>query len=296
MFKTQKKGNKIVKKLLITGKDSYIGTHVKQWLEKEQDNYEVDELDVKDTNWRNVKFQGYDTILHVAGIAHVSSDPNLEDLYYKVNRDLAIEVAKKAKQDGVKQLIFMSSMIIYGKDEPIGNEKVINADTQPSATDFYGKSKLEADKEIRKLSCNDFKTAIIRTPMVYGPNCKGNFPKLKRLAKLVPLFPDIENKRSMIYIDNLCQFIKNLIDKQENGIFYPQNREYISTKQIINIMAKTMNKKMHFIKLFNPIIKLLSRKVGTINKVFGNKVYSKKISGDFDYIVVENDESIRRSV
>ena len=99
-----------MKKLLITGKDSYIGTHVKQWLEKEQDNYEVDELDVKDTNWRNVKFQGYDTILHVAGIAHVSSDPNLEDLYYKVNRDLAIEVAKKAKQDGVKQLIFMSSI------------------------------------------------------------------------------------------------------------------------------------------------------------------------------------------
>ena len=285
-----------MKKILITGKDSYIGTSLKKWLEKEKNEYEVEEIETKNYEWKQISYSNYDTILHVAGIAHVSSDPNMEDLYYKVNRDLAIEVAKKAKADGAKQFIFMSSMIIYGKDEPIGEEKIITAETIPSAEDFYGKSKLDADTAIRQLEDEQFKVVIVRTPMVYGPNCKGNFPKLKKLAKISPIFPDVENKRSMIYIDNLCEFFKQVIDEKKNGTFYPQNREYISTKQIIKVMAEAMNKKMHFIKIFNPIIKLFAKKIGMINKVFGSKVYSKELSGDFSYIVVENDESIRRSI
>lgn len=284
-----------MKKILITGKNSYIGSNCKKWLERYQDMYEVEEIDTKNEEWKKKDYSNYDTILHVAGIAHVSSDPKLEDLYYKVNRDLAIEIAKKAKKDGVKQFIFMSSMIIYGKDEPIGREKIITSETVPNSEDFYGKSKLEADMAIQELEDEKFKVVMVRTPMVYGPGCKGNFPKLKKLAKM-PIFPNIENNRSMIYIDNLCEFFKQVIDNQDRGIFYPQNRDYISTKQIIKIMAETMNKKIHFTKIFNPIIKVLSKKMPIINKVFGSKVYSKEISGDFSYIVVENDESIRRSV
>lgn len=285
-----------MKKVLITGKNSYIGTSLKKWLEQNKNEYEVEEIETQNDEWKQVDYSNCDTVLHVAGIAHVSSDPNLEDLYYKVNRDLAIEVAKKAKLDGAKQFIFMSSMIIYGKDEPIGEEKVINKDTIPSATDFYGKSKLDADLAIRELEDENFKVVIVRTPMVYGPNCKGNFPKLKKLAKLSPIFPNIENKRSMIYIDNLCEFFKQVIDNQAKGTFYPQNKEYISTKQIIEIMANSQGKKIHFIKLFNPLIKLLSKRVNIINKVFGSKIYAKELSGDFSYVIVENDESIRRSI
>lgn len=285
-----------MKKILITGKESYIGTSARKWLEQNKNDYEVEEVETKNEEWNQMNYAKYDTVLHVAGIAHVSSDPNLEELYYKVNRDLAIAVAKKAKADGAKQFIFMSSMIIYGKDEQVGTEKVIDKDTVPSATDFYGKSKLDADLAIRQLEDENFKVVIIRTPMVYGPGCKGNFPKLKKLAKMSPIFPDIENKRSMIYIDNLCEFFKQIIDGEQSGTFYPQNRDYISTKQIIQIMSETMNKKMHFVKLFNPIIKLLAKKVGLINKVFGSKIYDKALSEDFSYIVVENDESIRRSI
>lgn len=285
-----------MKKVLITGKNSYIGVSVSKWLEKYEGKYEVKEIETKNDEWKKINYSNYDTILHVAGIAHVSSDPNLEDLYYKVNRDLAIEVAKKAKLDGAKQFIFMSSMIIYGKDEPIGKEKIITKQTVPSSEDFYGKSKLDADLAIRQLEDENFKVAIIRTPMVYGPNCKGNFPKLKKITKLSPIFPDIENKRSMIYIDNLCEFFKQIIDEQKRGTFYPQNRDYISTKQIIKVMSETMNKKMHFVKIFNPMIKLFAEKIGLINKVFGSKIYDKDLSGDFSYIVVENEESIRRSV
>lgn len=285
-----------MKKILITGKNSYIGTHVKNWLEKETKKYEVTELDVKTEKWLQEDFSKYDTILHVAGIAHVSTNKKLEDLYYKVNRDLAIQVAQKAKNENVKQFIFMSSMIIYGDDETIGKDKIINENTIPKPKNFYGNSKLQAEEGIKKLEDTNFKVVIIRTPMVYGPNCKGNFQKLKKIAKYSPIFPNIQNERSMIYIDNLCEFIKQAIDIEKSGIFYPQNKEYVSTKQIIQVMSDSMNKKMHYIKLFNPILKLMAKKVNLINKVFGTKIYAKELSGDFNYIVADNDESIRRSV
>lgn len=166
----------------------------------------------------------------------------------------------------------------------------------PNHGNFYGDSKLQADLEIQKLADEKFKVVIIRTPMVYGPNCKGNFPKLKKLAKLSPIFPNIENQRSMIYIDNLCEFLKRAIDNEKTGVFYPQNREYISTKEIIKILAEAQGKKIYFIKAFNPIIKLLSKRINFINKIFGNKVYSKELTENFDYIVVEKEESIRRSI
>ena len=285
-----------MKKILITGKNSYIGTHVKKWLEKEEKQYNVVEINVKTSEWLQEDFSKYDIVLHVAGIAHVSTNKKLEDLYYKINRDLAIKIAQKAKREKVKQFIFMSSMIIYGDDKKIGEKKIIDNNTVPQPKNFYGNSKLQAEEGIKQLESENFKTVIIRTPMVYGPNCKGNFQKLKKITKFSHIFPDIENERSMLYIDNLCEFIKQVIDTEKNGIFFPQNKEYISTKQIIQIMAENMNKRVHFIKLFNPILKLMSKRINLINKVFGSKIYAKEMSGEFNYIVVDNEESIRRSV
>ena len=285
------------KRILIFGEGSYIGTKFKEYLtNRDSDKYQIDVVNSIGDAWKKMDFSKYDVIYHVAGIAHVSADPKMEELYYKVNRDLPIEVALKSKSEGVKQFIFMSSMIIYGADGKIGEKKIIYASSEKHPIDFYGKSKLEADEEIQKLSDKDFKTVIIRPPMVYGPNCKGNFPKLKKLAKLSPVFPNIHNERSMIYIDNLCEFLKQTIDSEETGIFYPQNKEYVSTKDIIKEMAIAMNKKIFFIKLFNPILRLLSKKMNYINKIFGNKVYDKTLSGDFNYCVVNFKESIRRSL
>lgn len=283
------------KKILIFGKGSYIGTKFQEYL-KDYNKYEIDVVDSMDKNWKENDFSKYDVIYHVAGIAHVSSDPKMEELYYKVNRDLPIEVANKAKKENVKQFMFMSSMIIYGADGKIGEQKVINGDTIKNPIDFYGRSKLEADEAIQKLEDENFKPVIIRTPMVYGPGCKGNFPKLKKIAKILPIFPDVDNERSMIYIDNLCEFLKQVIDKEESGVVYPQNKEYVSTKSIIQEMAKCMNKKVFCIKIFNPLLKLLSKRVNYINKIFGNKIYDKELSGDFSYCLVDFKESIRRSI
>jgi len=243
---------------------------------------------MKDPNWINFDFSKFDVVYHVAGIAHVSSKKKLAPLYFKVNRDLAIETAKKAKDSGVKQFIFMSSMIIYGKDNKIGDFRHVDVNKY-APTNAYGQSKLEADLAIQEMNDLTFKTVIIRTPVVYGPGSKGNFPRLQKLALKLPIFPNIENQRSMIYIDNLCMIIKYMIDNDIEGVFYPQNNEYVSTKDIIKLTRELNGKKYRETKIFNWVIKLGSLFIPTINKVFGNKTYDlNQCDYEIDYIKFED--------
>ncbi len=242
-------------------------------------------------DWQKLEFSNISTILYVAGIAHVSTDPNMEALYYSVNRDLPIAVAQKAKHEGVKQFIFLSSIIVYG------NEPFITTDTKPNPVNFYGKSKLQAEEGLLALADEAFKVTVIRTPMVYGPQCKGNFPSLLNLANKTFVFPDYYNQRSMIYIENLCAFIALCIEKQYFGIVYPQNSEYVSTRDIIAQAAACMGKKIHFTKAFNPLIRMLGKRIDFVNKIFGNKTYDKALSPDMAlYNICTFEESIQRSI
>ncbi|MEN8908239.1 MAG: NAD-dependent epimerase/dehydratase family protein [Clostridiales bacterium] len=287
-----------MKKILITGKDSYIGTFFENSLKKWPKQYDVNTVGTMNDEWKAISFSEYDVVFHVAGIAHVSTDSKMESLYMKVNRDLAIKVARKAKLDGIKQFIFMSSIIVYGDDGSMGEKKFIKKSTIPCPANIYGKSKLEADLSIQKMTDNRFKPVIIRTPMVYGPGCKGNFFKLIKLVKVSPIFPGIENERSMIYIDNLCEFLRLCVNNKVTGVFFPQNSEYVSTKEIVKLAAECIEKKIYFINWFNPLLRLMSKKGGFINKVFGNKLYEKNIMEEFgfDYCIKDINESIKESV
>lgn len=268
-----------MKKVLITGKNSYIGTSVENWLLKEPDNYHVDKIDMKDGSWKEKDFSKYDVVFHVAGIAHVSSDPKMEDLYYKVNRNLTVEAANKAKAEGVKQFIFMSSIIVYG--DSTSSKRVINRETVPTPSNFYGDSKLQAEEGIKLLESDIFKVVIVRPPMIYGKGSKGNYPKLSKLAKITPVFPDIDNERSMLHIDNLCEFIKLMIENKETGLFFPQNGEYVKTSNLVKTISKVHGKKVILTNKFNGIINLF-HKISLVNKLFGNLVYDTLLS-DYDY-------------
>lgn len=260
-----------MKNILITGKNSYIGTNLEKWLAKYPEDYEVELISLRDSSWERRDFSQYDVAYHVAGIAHIKETPENKELYYEVNRDLAYEIAKKAKREGVKQFIFLSTMSVYGMETGIIHE---NTPLEPKSN--YGKSKLEAEKLIKSLEDDVFKIAIIRPPMVYGKGCKGNYPKLAKLAKITPIFPDINNQRSMIYIDNLSEFVRLLIDNNENGLFLPQNDEYVKTSEMVKIIAEVHGKRVRLTKLFNPLFKLFN--ISVINKVFGDLVYKKNFS------------------
>lgn len=279
----------------ILGQYSYICNRFSTYIA--DSNLKSDYIPCRDNSWQEINFSQYETLLCPIGIAHVSTDSSMEAQYYAVNRDLPIAIAKKAKEAGVRHFVFFSSMIIYGTDKTIGNDFIIDEDTIPNPENFYGKSKLEAEQELFKLQDDNFIVAILRIPMVYGPGCKGNFSQLLKVAKKSPICPQIQNKRSMIYVDNLCEFLKIVIENKSSGILYPQNSEYVSTVDIIKTAAKYFNHRIIFISLFNPLIKMLSKRFGIINKIFGTKFYDMSLSPDVSkYNYVDFETSIKECV
>lgn len=259
-----------MKKILITGANSYIGTSFEKYMAQWPDQYQVDTVDMVDGSWREMSFAGYDAVYHVAGIAHQKETEENAHLYYTVNRDLAVETAKKAKNDGVGQFVFLSTMAVYGMEEG-----AISLDTQPAPKTHYGKAKLEAELQMDPLRAEDFLLTVLRPPMVYGEGCKGNYQSLVKIAQKLPVFPDYTNKRSMIHIDRLCWYIKNILDQGQNGLILPQDEQYVCTCRMIKKIAETMGKKMLLLKILNPAVSLAKRFTTAGKKAFGDLYYEQ---------------------
>ena len=282
-----------MKRILITGANSYIGTSFEKWMAQWPEEYQVDSVGMRNGEWKELDFSSYDTIFHVAGIAHQDAKADQEDLYYKVNRDLTVEVAQKAKAEGVKQFIFMSSMIVYGASSKIGETKIITRDTVPEPINFYGNSKLQAEQGILPLQSEGFDVVVIRPPMIYGKGSKGNYPLLAKFSKFMPIFPNVDNQRSMLHIDNLTEFIRLIINYQERGIFFPQNKEYVKTSEMVKIIGDVNNNKIILTNSLNIIITLVSNRFAIINKIFGSLIYEKSMSNlEWNYIIREFRDSI----
>ncbi len=288
---------------MITGSGSYVGTSFERWMQRYAD-YRIDTIDMVDGEWRNRSFSGHYAIFHVAGLAHADVTNVSEEVkkkYYAVNCDMAIEAAQKAKSDGVRQFIFMSSMSVYGESAPVGKQRIITAETPASPANFYGDSKVQAEKGLLELIDEEFKVVILRPPMVYGKGSKGNFPILEKFARTLPVFPAIKNERSMIFINNLCEFVHLAIEREASGIFYPQNSDYVTTSRMVEKIAAEHHKHIWVTPLFNWAIYLLSRMPGQYgklcNKAFGSLVYDKELSNGpikvSEYQTVSFEESIR---
>lgn len=272
-----------MKKILITGANSYIGTSFEKYIKDNYpEQYEIDTVDMIGDGWREKSFSGYDSVFHVAGIAHSDSgkiSAEKEKLYYAVNTDLTIETAKKAKADGAGQFIFMSSAIVYGESAPIGKDKLITKDTPVSPANCYGDSKVQAENGIRPLNDEAFKVVILRPPMIYGKGSKGNYPLLAKFALKTPVFPYVKNERSMLYIGNLCEFVRLMIENEESGIFWPQNAEYSNTSELVKLIAEAHGKRVRLVKGFGWALKLLSHMTPIVNKAFGSLRYDMGMSG-----------------
>lgn len=285
-----------MKRILITGENSYIGSMFTKWLSKWPDKYQVDEISVRDDSWKYRDFSSYDLIFHLASIVHQKETTKNVELYYRVNRDLSFNLAKKAKEDGVRHFIFMSTMNVYG----VSNGTITQSTTCNPKT-AYGDSKFQAENLICRLNDTTFAVSVIRPPMVYGPQTVGNYVKLSKVARNIPVFPKIKNKRSMIYINNLSEFIRLLIEYRKDGIYHPQNKDYVATFSLVEEISKFHNKTIYKTTLFNPLIRIL-RRVNTIEKIFGDLVYEHCLSTLYDdngdileYEVLNFKESVRES-
>lgn len=277
------------KKVLITGAGSYIGDSFQNYVsEHYADNFEISVLDMLDPAWKETDFSEYDIVYHVAGIAHADVGKVSEDTkekYYAVNTDLTVEVAEKAKQDGAREFIFMSSMIVYGDSAPYGKKKIIDEHTIPEPANFYGDSKLQADVAVRELADDDFKVIVLRPPMIYGKGSKGNYPILAKMAKKLPVFPDVQNERSMLYIENLCEFLCQIMlvqEVKENAVvLIPQNAEWTKTSDMVKKIADVSGRKVRKLGVLNPAVlagsKMPGKIGGLVNKVFGNNCYAHEV-------------------
>lgn len=259
-----------MKKVLITGAHSYIGTSFEKYITQWPEDYQVDTVDLVDGAWRERYFAGYDCVFHVAGIVHVKETAWNADLYQRVNCDLALETAEKARNEGVGQFIFLSSMSVYGIEEGI-----INRQTPTGPRSHYGKSKLKAEEGLNKLRSDAFHVAVMRPPMVYGEGCKGNYQILVKFAKYVPFFPDYRNQRSALHIDMLVRFVKKLIDDRADGLYLPQDPEYMCTCETIRKIGAEMGRNIPLVKIFNPAVSLVRYCSAIGRKAFGSLYYER---------------------
>ena len=285
-----------MKKILITGANSYIGLSVEHYLSRWPEQYQVDTVDMVDGSWREKDFRGYDAVLHVAGLVHqpqTKADPAQAERYDRINHRLAVETAEKAKKEGVKQFLFLSSASVYGVDAPVGQVVMITKDTPLTPRDNYGISKKKAEEGLQNLTDACFKVAILRPPMIYGKGCKGNYQTMAKLARKLPVFPLVENQRSMLYMENLAEFIRQLIDDGAEGIFCPQNNEYVNTSDMVNCIAHANGRGILLLGGFTWALKLLRPVTGMVDKAFGSLCYDFELSRyTRDYCVKDFRESI----
>ena len=289
-----------MKKILITGKGSYLGNSLKAYLEAFGNHYRVDCVSLRSGDWMEQSFRGYDAVYHTAAIVHQprsKTDPGELARYRAVNRDLAVAAAKKAKAEGVRQFVFLSTMAVYGLTAAFGETVTITAQTPTVPTDNYGLSKLEAERALLALEGPDFRVAILRPPMIYGKDCTGNFRSLVSFARRLPFFPKGPNQRSMLYVGSLNRLVQQIIDREDRGIFCPQDPEYVNTSAMVQAIAAAQGKHLVLVPGFSWAFHLLRHLTGAVDKAFGSLVYDKSLSElEEDYRIASFPDSVKQSV
>lgn len=281
--------------ILVIGKNGFISTSFQNYM-KRYPAVGVDAISARNESWKEYNFSKYDVVYNTTGLAHNDARMGTDEQFMALNRDLPEALAKKAKSEGVKTFINMSSMIVYGDMSELGSKERITVDTVPRPSGIYGESKLAGEAKLQALEDMDFHVAIIRSPLVYSEHAVDNFLKLINYAKKGFVFPNIENARSMIYSDNLCELVKLIAENNSSGIFYPQQDEYICTSKLVKDVANACGRKMWITKIFNPILYILSKNMMFIRKVFGSLAYDMETSNCFEgkYLVINYKESVIR--
>lgn len=295
-----------MKKVLLTGVNSYIGTNLKRYLQEYNlqqggEYYIVKCISQRNPAWEQEDFSGYDTIVDVTGLAYTDVNRLSEDIrqkYYDINWRLAVKTARKARDEGVKQFIYLSSSLVYGDSAGPGREKHITGETYPAPTGIYGESKWQAEQELRTLETESFKMAVLRLPFVYGAGCRGNYRQLSEIAGRTPIFPSVTNSRSMIYIENLNAFLRLVIEEGRGGLFFPQNAQYSSTAELVQIIGREKGRCVRLWGILNPLVWLGTHfpgKIGRLtNKAFGSLTYDMELSKNpAGYQLYNLQESVR---
>jgi len=249
-------------KLLLTGSSGFIGSYFQN---NYSDRYDIETFSFLKDNLDNLDLTQIDTVVHLSALVHQMGGA-AKEAYWRVNVDNTLALAQKAKQSGVKQFIFMSSVKVYGEESNIPYTET----TKCEPVDDYGKSKLEAENRLMEMADENFIVSILRTPIVYGKGVKANILNLVKLIDKVPVLPfgSIKNRRSMVYIGNLCDMIEKLCECKMNGTFLAGDDRPVSTSELIEIIAKVRGRKVILLN-----IPLFPQFLKTVKPSFYKRLY-----------------------
>lgn len=240
-------------KLLLTGSSGFVGSY---FIDHYMNKYAILPFSFMKNDLSKLDLSNIDSIIHLSALVHQMSGAETEE-YQRVNVDNTLRLAQKAKESGVKQFIFMSTVKVYGEE----TDQAYTENTSCMPEDEYGKSKLKAEQKLLKLEDENFTVSIIRTPIVYGYGVKANIKNLINLVNKISILPfaDIRNRRSMVYIGNLSHLIDTIIEKNCSGIFLASDDEPISTTYLIELIAKELDKKIYLVKIpfFKNLLKIV---------------------------------------
>lgn len=286
-----------MRRILITGATSWIGSEVEAHLATFPGRYVVERVSLRGDAWKERSWEGIDSVLHLAGIVHEGEKAgDMDGLYDEVNVALTHEAAFKAKAEGVPHFVFLSSFSVYGAEE--GGVEEVGLATEPRPATFYGKSKLAAERALEPLADEGFAIAVLRAPLVYGPGCeKGNFPRLAKLARVAPVFPDVDNVRSMLYSRSLAELVRLLAEDGRGGLFLPQDAAYVRTSELVHLLVEAQGSRIRLSRALGAVVEPLARTSPTLGKLFGNARYALEASEcGYDYRVSSLEEAVRASV
>jgi nucleoside-diphosphate-sugar epimerase len=224
-------------KIVVTGANGFVG---KRFMEYNQGKFQLQALSLRSNQLSSFDFAVVDAIVHLAGKAHDMRSTNDQE-YFNINFELTKKLADKAKAQGVPHFLYISSVKVYGDED----RELLDEESTCIPGDAYGKSKLEAEKYLKSIENNQFKVAIVRPPLVYGPGVKGNMNRMLKLANSnLPLpFAKTRNRRSMVFLDNLIELLNRIVLTGSRGTFVAGDERAVSTEELISEIRKAMDKK-----------------------------------------------------
>lgn len=275
-------------KLLIVGKTSYIGCHIGAYVLEQEPEAQVDYISVRDDGWKSMDLSGYDAVVFAAAIVHRKDITDYE-LYYAVNALLPFHFAQKAKSEGVKRFVFLSSAAVYGAEKALPKTNIITADTRLEPVLPYDRSKLEGERLLQTLEGEDFLLTILRTINVYGKDCPGNYiSRFMKIARRLPVHPRAytDVKQGFVHVRSLSRLCYLALKADQGGIYHAQDPQTVSGYEILQALAKAQGIKRKGLPC-HTLVRLLP-KVSVVMKFFGGVAYDESLTrcplGDYHTI------------
>ena len=270
-----------MKRILLIGQNSYLSKQLKTHLLTKSKGYMVNAISALSEQWQALPFGLYDWIIDLEAVTPWQEEdapsPSPE-AYFQVNRDLARDLARKAKEEGCTHFLYISTIEVYGFEPRAGKTIQIEKNTPCRPITDYGKSKLAGEDAIKELEGDGFQAAILRLPMVYGPGCPGEYEAFRKLAASGCKLPSMAGQKSAIHISTLCAFVQYLIEQTLSGTLHPQNKDYLSPLELLHLAAKEEDAQIRTSWLTGLKYRLFPGSVPKeIHQVFGGLVYGKEI-------------------